>query len=410
MRTGRLSYKWIIAAACFGMVFICDGFAAGYRGLFLTAVSDGLGIKRTLVAIGESCRFLAGAGVSVFYGPLTARFSAKRLITFGFLVLIGSLLLFSCTRAVYTFWAAGVLMGVGMSFISSTMASSLIRQWFDKNVGSVTGVVLAASGVGSALGSQIISPILYSGDPDGFRTAYRITALVVAVVAAVLIPLLRENRQNTDSAQKPSPDKVAVKKNGNKTEAERSVYVIAGCVFFCAASIMGVNSIYASHMLDMGVSAEAVGTAAGILSLTLIGSKLLTGVLFDKLGLRPVLGICQVATLVAFGMLLILKGNGITALIFPAVFAVALPLETIMIPLIVSDTFGREVYNKYLGIFTAVTSAGFTVAAPLSNLIFDACGSYKPAIWGYGFVMILVSVILHITITLKKRSDSNANK
>lgn len=407
MRTGRLSYKWIIAAACFGMVFLCDGFAAGYRGLFLTAVSDGLGIKRTLVAIGESCRFLAGAGVSVFYGPLTARFSVRKLITFGFLMLVSSLLLFSCTQAVYTFWAAGALMGVGMSFISTTTASSLIRQWFDKNVGSVTGVVLAASGLGSALGSQIISPILYSGDPDGFRTAYRITALVVAVAAAVLIPLLRENRQNMDSAQKANPENAVAKTKGGK--AERSVYVIAGCVFLCAASIMGVNSIYASHMLDVGVSAEAVGTAAGILSLTLIASKLFTGVLFDKLGLRPVLGICQVATLISFGMLLCLKGNSATALIFPAVFAVALPLETIMIPLIVSDTFGRAVYNRYLGIFTAVTSAGFTVAAPVSNLIFDACGSYKPAIWGYGFIMILVSVILHITITLKKRSDCNEN-
>lgn len=409
MRTGRLSYKWIIAAACFGMVFLCDGFAGGYRGLYLTAVSDGLGIKRTLVAIGESCRFLAAAGISMFYGPLTARFSARKLITVGFLVLIGSLLLFSCTQTVYTFWLAGALMGLGMSFVSSTMASSLLRQWFDKNVGSVIGIVSAASGMGSALGSLIISPILYSGDPDGFRTAYRITALVVAVVAAVLIPLLRDNRQSIDSAQKPNPEKTAAKKKDSRGSADRSVYVIAGCIFFCAASIMGVNSIYASHMLDVGVSAETVGTAAGILSLILIGSKFLTGVLFDKLGLRPVLGICQVAALVSYGILLFLKGNTVAALIFPAVFAVALPLETIMIPLIVSDIFGREVYNRFLGIFTAVTGAGFTVAAPLSNLIFDACGSYKPAIWGYGFVMILVSVVLHMTITLKKRSDSNAN-
>lgn len=410
MRTGRFYYKWIIAAACFGMVFICDGFAAGYRGLFLTAVSDGLGLKRTLVAIGESCRFLTAAGVSVFYGALTARFSVRRLVSFGFLTLVASLLLFSCTQTVYTFWLAGALMGVGMSFISSTMASSLIRQWFDKNIGSVTGIVLAASGMGSALGSQIISPILYSGDPDGFRTAYRITALIVAVAAVILIPLLRENKQNTGSVQNRRPENLPAEKNDGETGGERSIYLIAGCVFLCAASIMGVNSIYASHMLDVGVSAESVGTAAGILSLTLIGSKLFVGVLFDKYGLRTVLGICQIASLTAFAILLFLQGNSAAALIFSAVFAIALPLETIMIPLIVSDIFGREVYNRYLGIFTAVTSAGFTVAAPLSNLIFDACGSYKPAILGYGCLMILVSVVLHITIFLKKRSDSNANK
>ena len=406
MHTRKFSYKWIIAAVCFGMVFICDGFAGGYRGLFLTAVSDGLGVKRTLIAFSESFRFLASAVVGVFYGALTARFSAKKLICFGFAVLTGALLLFSCTQTVYTFWVAGALMGVGMSFIGSTMASSLIRQWFDKNVGTITGVVLASSGMGSALGSQVISPILYSGDPEGFRSAYRITALVVVVVAAVVLLLLRENSHNAAAAQKKEKAPGSGSEGGRK--AWGCICMIGGCVFLCAASIMGVNSIYASHMLDVGITSGTVRTAAGLLSLTLIGSKFLTGFLFDRLGLRPVLAICQVAALVAFALLLVMnESRTAAALIFPVVFAVALPLETIMIPLIVADVFGTGAYNRFLGFFTAVTCAGFMVASPLSNLIFDACGSYRPAIIGYGCVMILVSFVLHITITLKKRSVSD---
>ena len=400
------SYKWIIAIACFGMVFLCDGFAGGYRGLYLSAVSDGLGIRRTLIAFSESFRFLASAGVGMFYGKLTDRFSARKLICFGFLVLIGALLLFSQTENMYTFWLAGGLMGVGMSFIGSTMACILIRQWFDRHVGTVTGIVLASSGMGSALGSQIISPILYSGDPEGFRTAYRVTAVVVAVTAAVLIPLLRD-REKVPAQKAGKKEKTAP---GSRGKNGRKVYLVGGCVFFIAASIMGVNSIYAAHMLDVGISAESVGTAAGILSLTLIGSKFLVGFLFDRWGLRPVLAICQGASLAAFALLLFLRADAVgAALLFPAVFAVALPLETIIISLIVADVFGTAEYSRILGIFGAVAGAGFTVASPVSNLIFDACGSYRPAIVGYGCVMILVSIILHMTISTKKRSDNHEN-
>lgn len=408
MRTGRLSYKWIIAAACFGMIFICDGFAAGYRGLFLTAVSDGLGVKRTLIAVGESCRFLASALVSIFYGRLRARFSARKLTSAGFLILTGSLLVYSCTTTVYWFWAAGALMGIGTSFISTTMASSLIHQWFDRNVGSVTGVVFASSGLGSALGSQIISPILYSGDPMGFRTAYRITAVVVVIAALVIVPLLREKQSGQTKKQEKA---ILADSRPESPRVRLCKYLIGACVFLCAASIMGVNSIYASHMLDVSISADTVGRAAGLLSLALIASKLLTGVFFDKFGLHVVLGICQGATMIAFALLLLLNQEATAAaLIFPVIFAFALPLETIMIPLIVSDVFGKASYNKVLGIYSAVTCAGFTVSSPLSNLIYDTFGSYKPAILGYGGVMILVSVVLHITIIMKKRSDCNESK
>lgn len=407
-RNNRFSYKWVIAAACFGMIFICDGFAAGYRGLFLTAVANGLGVKRTLVSVSESCRFLAAALVGIFYGTLRARFSARRLTGAGFLILAVSLAVYSCANTVYGFWVAGALMGVGTSFISTTMASSLIHQWFDRNVGSVTGVVFASSGLGSTLGSQIVSPILYGGDPMGFRTAYRITAIVVAAAALVIVPLLREKGRETAVTPMPKTEKIAeatLKKRRGETLCR---FVIGACIFLCAASIMGVNSIYSSHMLDVGISAGTAGKAAGILSLALIASKLLTGVFFDRFGLRTVLGICQGATAVAFTMLLLLtESSTVAALIFPAVFAFALPLETIMIPLIVSDVFGTASYNRVLGVYTAVTCAGFTLASPLSNLIFDNFGSYKPAILGYGCIMILVSVVLHITITLKRRNGRN---
>ena len=389
-------------------MFICDGFACGYRGLFLTAVSDGLGVKRTLVSVGDSFRSVTGAVLSMFFGVILHKFGARKLVGAGLSVLILSLIVYSRAGSVYEYWIASVLMGAGTTFTSTAMVSVLIHQWFEENVGSVLGIVLAASGLGSAVGSQVISPILYSGDPMGFRWAYMLTAIIVAVVALVIVPLLREKREN-----KPAETVKNRSADVAETTASRGnraiLWVVGGCVFLTALSIMGVNSIYGSHMLDVGIDAKTVGTATGILSVALIGSKLLTGVFYDRLGLRAVLLICQAAAFTGFVILALMNQTAVTsALIFPAIFAVALPLETIVITLIVSDVFGKQLYSRYIGMFSAIASIGFALAPPLSNLIYDTFGSYIPAIIGSGAIMLLVSAALHITITIRKRRIDNA--
>lgn len=411
-RTGKQYYKWVIAAACFLLVFLCDGFACGYRGLFLTAVSDGLGVNRTLVSMGESFRSATNALLSMFFGLLVYKFSARKLVGAGLSLLVLSLVVYSRIESVYAYWVAGTLMGAGTTFASSAMVSYLIHQWFEKNVGSILGVIFAASGLGSAVGSQVISPILYSGDPMGFRTAYSLTAAVVAVLTVIIVPLLRENPGNKFP---PKPVKSAKRQTEDAPDRTGShsnriiICVIGACVFLTALSIMGVNSIYVSHMLDVGIDAKTVGMASGILSVALIGSKLLTGVFYDRFGLRTVLLICQGATFAAFTMLYLLNpAASASALIFPAVFAIALPLETIVITLIVSDVFGRQLYGRYIGAFSAIASVGFALAPPLSNLIYDIFGTYRLAILVNGLIMIFVSVVLHITITLRKRRNDHA--
>ena len=54
--------------------------------------------------------------------------------------------------------------------------------------------------------------------------------------------------------------------------------------------------------------------------------------------------------------------------------------------------------NKILGIFTSVNTAGFALGSPIANICFDAFGSYKPALYGAGILMILVTVGMQFVI------------
>lgn len=71
----------------------------------------------------------------------------------------------------------------------------------------------------------------------------------------------------------------------------------------------------------------------------------------------------------------------VLAMAYGILSALALPLETIMLPLIAQDLFQGPQYNKMLGIIVSVNTAGYAVGTPIANLTFDCLGTYQPCCW-----------------------------
>ena len=75
-----------------------------------------------------------------------------------------------------------------------------------------------------------------------------------------------------------------------------------------------------------------------------------------------------------------------------AVFAgLALPLQTVLLPLMAGDMFRNEDYSKVLGIFTAANSIGFLLGNTLANFCFDLFGTYRHILITDGILMVAIS-------------------
>ncbi len=122
-------YRWVIVAASFLMVFVCLGFCSSSKSLYLAAITEALGIKRSLFSINDSCRYIATAVVNLFFGALCARFGRKRLIAAGFACLIASMLLYAYAPNIYLFYLGGVLLGLGLAWTTTTMVGSIVHRW-----------------------------------------------------------------------------------------------------------------------------------------------------------------------------------------------------------------------------------------------------------------------------------------
>ena len=386
----------LVVAACFCMGFVCLGFCSSNKSLYLGAITEALGIKRSLFSINDSCRYVSTAIVNLFFGTLIVKFGPRKLVAAGFLSLIASTLIYATANHVAVFYLGGMFLGIGLSWCTTTMVSYLVGKWYPEKRGTITGFALCANGLGGALAAQIVTPIIYEqGNPFGYRNAYYLVAILLAVTGVIATILVKEPKDATTVAKK--------KGRGRSwsgitlAEALRKpwFYGAALCVFVTGMGLQGINGIAGTHLKDVGIDKGVVATVLSTHSVVLCGSKFLAGLSYDKLGLRKTLLICEFCGVCSF-VTLALSGASSSGTVFAfawsALSALALPLETVLVPLIAADLFGDKEFAKIMGIFVSVNTAGFAFGTPVANAIFDIFGTYTPALYIIAGAMLAIMV------------------
>ena len=178
-------------------------------------------------------------------------------------------------------------------------------------------------------------------------------------------------------------------------------YLTAALVFLTGISLQSIGNITVVYLADIGVNAGFIATTATVSSLCLTFTKVLLGITYDKRGLRVTMLLCQIAALLGF-LLIALLTNSTLGLIMAMTSTVlrtfAVPMETVMIPLLSNDLFGSASYNKVLGVFMAMNSLGLCLGSPLGDLCFDIFGTYKPCFWFFAALMAVVAVCYQFVI------------
>lgn len=388
----KFEYKWIILFAAFLMVFVCLGFCSSNKGVYLSAITSALGIRRSLFSINDTCRFVATAVTNLFYGTLIARFGTRKLVAVGFAALIGSTLIYAYADSIFIFYIGGTLLGIGLSFTTTTTASNIIRQWFHKDLGRYTGIVFAANGIGGALAAQLAAPLINEpGNPFGYRNSYLMVVAILVVTGILVVGLLREVPGSSAPVKKKARGALWVGIPYEQVRRQPYFYFTAGIILMTGFILQSIAGVYAAHVQDVGLGAGFAATVASVCALSMTVTKILVGVLYDRYGLRTVTTICQCACTVSFLLMATLGASPsghVRAIVFAMLFALALPLETLVIPLIVNDLFGSASYEKILGICIAMNYTGYAIGSPLVNLGYDIIGSYSPIFMVFGLLMI----------------------
>ncbi|MBR2311385.1 MAG: MFS transporter [Oscillospiraceae bacterium] len=413
--TKKFEYKWVILALCFLMVFICLGFCSSTKSLYLDVITKAMNIPRTQFAFNDSARFISSAIINLFFGTLIYKYGVRKLTAFGFIMLISSMLTYAFAPNVIVFCLGGAFLGIGLTFTTTTMASSVIRRWFNKDIGKYTGIVLAANGVGGAVATQILSPLIESKTPimgrPGYQVSYLLVAVILLVLAIVVVSFLRERPKDASITPTPAGKKKArgsswVGMDFKTAKTKPYFYIVILIVFITGFSVQGISGVYKAHMRDVGLDSALVTNIISVFSLVFTAAKILVGVIYDKFNLRKVLIVCEGAAIVSFLILAFIAPTttgAIFGFVYAVAFAFAMPLETLVIPLIANDLFGNANYDKILGYLIAANYSGYALGAPIVNLCFDMMGTYKPVLLILAAVMLASFIVFQFVITVSNK-------
>lgn len=412
----RLHYGWIIFICCCLTTMVSLGFCSSVKGLYLPVITEQLSIPRSLYSITDSCRYIVVSVMNLQFGRLVEKYSPRKLTALGFLALILSCLLYSAAQHVAVFYLGGCFLGLGLAWTSTTMVGYFVEKWFSKAKGTIMGIVLAANGIGGAVASQILTPMIYSAREDGWRLSYRLSALILLAVGILVVIFLRNDP--SEKGLKPlGADAAAKKKRGSDwegisaKEAFKKGYTYAAIVFifligFC---LQGCQACSSAHFKDIGFDPVILANMVSIQSIGMAFSKTASGFFYDRFGLRVSMLICNIGALIAFAVIS-LAGPEMAAApyVYAVAFAFGLPLETIMIPLVASDLYGKKDYAHMMGILVSVSTMGFFLASPIVNLFYDTFGTYRPAFIGSAVLMLVITIGFQIVITIARKERTDA--
>ncbi len=175
-------YGWWIVFCAAAIVFLSAvTFFYGF-GLLVGPLTAEFGWSRAAVSIGFSLRTEVGGVAAPLVGFLVDRIGVRRLTTVGIVVVACGFVLLSRVHSLPAFYAAILLIAIGMSATGGANAATVIAQWFRRYRGKALGLMTFGGGLGGL--SAVVFAWLIS--EMGWRDALVAVAIVQVVV---LIPL-----------------------------------------------------------------------------------------------------------------------------------------------------------------------------------------------------------------------------
>ncbi|HHW30681.1 MAG TPA: MFS transporter [Clostridiaceae bacterium] len=402
----RFFYGWIVAGACFIMVFVGLGLGNSPSGLYITPVTKEMGFSRGAFSVVFTFRFLFTAAFNFLIGFFVRKLEVRKMVGIGYGLLTTAFFIFSRAQSLAVFYICGALYGAGSAFCTTAVVSIIVERWFVERKGTIMGVILAGSGLGGSLFSMIVADWIQN---FGWRQSYFFTSVCYMICSIPLILAIRNYPADMGllpfGSGKEQPDNM--KRTGwegftlDESLRKPYFYLTAICVFFTGFLNSPVYALAPSHMIDRGLDPKFAAFATSVFFFSLAIAKVVLGIIFDRFGLKITLIVCFCSHICGI-LILALVQNKVMAILYAVIFGFSVSMETVTIPLMVLELFGSRTYRAVIGNFLAMSTIGISLGNPTVNFSYDLTGSYQGILLIY---VILSTVILALLLYIMRCSQ-----
>lgn len=307
-------------------------------------------------------------------GWLIDRFSARK-VALASIPLYGLSLasLALSTDQIWTYYLAWACMSVVAAGTLPITWTRVVTAWFDDYRGIALGITLAGTGIAATLAPGYV---LWLSSEYGWRAAYVVLALTITAISLPGVFCLF-----TDPVTEKSTD-------GSSTENEVSglplakamsrprFWIMAIGLLLVAAGISGLITNLVPMLIDKGLEPATAGRYAGLIGISVISGRLITGFLLDHMWAPLVAAIFLASP--ALAALLLLNDQLIAnqLAIAAVIIGLAAGAELDLFAFLASKYFGLRHYGAIYGSLYVAFSIGAGLAPFAFGKTYDAYASY----------------------------------
>ena len=410
-------YGSVVALMCC-LAAATIGVAQNTPGVFYAPVSADLGVALGTYSFFGTAQLLAIALVSLVVPRLLRTFGIKWIILFGMVCMTMSTVVLAFSSALPVIYLCGAVRGVGAAICANIPITMILNNWFEASNGTVTSIALSFSGLTGAICSPILAQAI---DAMGWRVAYLVQAALIA--ACMLPPFVMRLHLTPEEeglvAFGADAQAVPVPPAGDDDDdvpliahvEPEAPAPVAPAFAFASLAFVAVSAFIFLHCLITGLAQHISGYATSIgfeasfgallLSLSMVGniaSKLLIGILSDRLGALTSSIVMIVLNIVSLALIYLGARSGsawmlmVGAVTYGSVYSVA----AVGIALLTKQFFGQDNYAQAFPVISFIGAVGCAVAIPAIGYVYDFTGAYDVAVIACVVIDVVDLVLLRV--------------
>lgn len=352
-------------------------------GLFIEPLEQASHWSRSWISSGSAAMTLGIALASPFAGRVVDRLGARSTAVASLLMLAGGYAILSLIPLqIMTYVALFFVMGLLGSASTPLTFTKVVNTWFSRGRGLALGMTLTGSGTVGILTPLILGPVIAE---YGWRSGYAAVAAVIAAAA----PLVWLGLRNPPAARESGHQPVALEGSSFR-QAVRSptLWIMTASFSLAALGIAGVIVHYIPILSSAGVSRIDALQAASWLGVSVIVSRLCTGIALDHL-FAPYVG-ASVFVAAGFGCLMLLFGGPEAYVAAGILISFAMGTEVDLVAYMVARHFGLKAYGQIFGLLFGLLLIGAGAGPLLFGVMFDAAGDYRISLQA-AFILIIAA-------------------
>lgn len=382
VKSGGFHYAFLICIFCMLVNTTCVAMTYGASGIFYTHVIADLDVGLGNFTLYMTLSLLASTIMLAVGGSFLEKYSARAVLSISVAMVGIGYIIMSFGTALWNFYLAGIIIGVGQAFLLFMCIPTMIGRWFKVRVGFFTGLCSAFSGIGGVIFNLVSGSII---PKYGWRNGYLLYAAIILVIVLPFGIIFLRNRPSDkgllaygDTGEANSGAGAAAPLTGISAQKafKTSAFYLILVMTICVAVGAYMGMYFAAFGTSLGMTIAMSATLASCAQAGNAMGKFLIGAIADKSTPGAVVfgtG-CGVA-----GIILIVFAGRISVgmiLLGGLVFGVVNGNVPVLTPLVTRTTYGSKEFSRIYSKVSITSSLSLAFGASFWGFLVDMTGGY----------------------------------